>query len=42
MLANIIFGSLLKQRCWQDFKLVDFSNVWGEAHACSMNESIMV
>ena len=39
---NIIFGSLLKQRCWRDFKLADFITVWRETHACSINGSIMV
>ena len=34
---NIIFGGLLRKRCWQDFKLADFSSVWREVHACSIN-----
>ena len=38
---NIIFGGLLKQCCWRDFILADFSTVWRETHACSINGSIM-
>ena len=38
---NIIFGGLLRKHCWQDFKLVDFSSVWRETHACGINGLIM-
>ena len=42
ILANIIFGDLLRKCCWQDLKLADFSSVWRKTHACSINRSIMV
>ena len=37
----IIFGGSLKQCCWWDFNLADFSTVWRETHACSINGSMM-
>ena len=34
------FSDLFKQCYWQKFKLADFSTVWRETHACSINGSI--
>ena len=42
LLANIIFGGLLKKCCWRDFKLAVLSTACRETHACSINGSIMV
>ena len=42
ILANILFGGLLKTHCWRDLKLADFSTLWRETHACSIHGSIMV